>query len=441
MRNKSWINPKSRRMLQLLVTLIVSAGATQVLAQSNFNIKEARKSVVFIKQLTPGLPPAVGSGFIVNKTGMIFTNRHVVVPENGQVTGTKLIVGVPSDTDANKLEYFPAALAYAPPANQNLDFAVLKIAAKDKTREFSKLPISKNLLDLADDVAVLGYPFVQEGQPNVAFNKGSISSSRVMISEHRYYQTDASINPGNSGGPLLNRKGEAVGIVTMQKGNADDIGFALYIDSVKAASTEAIRRSKKIKLKPGPIDIEELGVAGKIEPKKSNWKVVSGKAKETQNSLVVDNSGGTYWIASKKKLPKDFQLIINCRIEFLQGSQVVRVSQRNILRTLAIRFDTLDVKSMILETKGTVLQSSHSMMLLKKEGKDKAVEVVHEGNSDQPFLLSITRLKNKLTVAIDGKEVLSHRGRWPKGENPFCIGGYLSRLTLGDVSILDLSDE
>src|SRR5262249_51188296 len=104
-------------------------GPAQTPTPADFNIAEARKSVVFIKCLTPGLPPAVGSGFLVTANGLIYTNRHVIQPDQ-PIRGTILLVGVPSPRDPDKLDYFRAEVVHVTSAKDPLDFALLKITAR-----------------------------------------------------------------------------------------------------------------------------------------------------------------------------------------------------------------------------------------------------------------------------------------------------------------------
>lgn len=420
----------------LLLLFVSSSLAAE---QARFNIGEARKSVVFIKRITPGIGPSVGSGFLVSDDGLIYTNRHVAVPSDETIKGSVILVGVPSVKDPDLLEYFRAEIAYLPEKSTNLDFAVLKIAARKDQPGFRPLSLTVEKLDLGSDVAVLGYPYVQESQPNLSFNKGSISATRVRFGTRAYYQTDAAINPGNSGGPLLNAKGEAVGIVTLKKGNASNIGFALYLDEVKAGAAQARQQAARITPEPGPFDAAKLPVIASIAPVKANWDMITGQLREERGVLILENNGSHYWMTSKEVLPKDFQLVMQCGIEFLQGNQRLQPSQRSILRTLCVRFDTPDTQSNILERKGSLIQFSHELLLLYREGSNDAVKVARKGNTEDPFVLVITRQGGNYTIAIDGEIALRYDDkRLPSGRYKFSLGGYLSRLAVGEVSIIDL---
>ena len=427
--------------IRLLLSLVVMlfAGSLHA-APPPFNAAQARKSVVFIKRITPGLGPSVGTGFLVDDEGLIYTNRHVAVASDDKIKGTILLVGVPSAKDVEVLEYYRAEIVYSPDKDENLDFAVLKIEARKGRPKFQPLSLSNKKLELGSDVAVLGYPYVQD-KPALSFNKGSISGTQVVIAERSYYQTDAAINPGNSGGPLLNSFGDVVGIVTLKKGNADNIGFALRLEEIKTAAEQAGTRAPRVKTVPGPLLPSELPAVAGIAPKKANWDAGDGEVREEKGSLVLDKNGGSYWVVSKSTLPQNFQLTIPCRIEFLKGNQQIQPSQRSMLRTLCVRFDTEDTDSMILEHRGTLVQYSHERLLLYKQGEPDAAKSVLKGNPEEPFLLVITHLNGAYTVAVDGEILLKYREDLQyKGGKKFCIGGYLSRLHLGEVSIIKLDD-
>ncbi len=332
----------------LASTLSLSAAASAQ-SQTKFNLPKVRKGVVYIQRISAGTGTVTGSGFIVHKDGLVFTNQHVVVAEQKLATPPVLIVGVPSPKDPDTLRYFKAKLVYVP-KNKDLDFAVLKIVRKKGEPAFPTVPMTYKKMPLGGEVAALGFPAVTEEQPALSFNKGSISSTRVRFQGVNYYQTDAAINPGNSGGPLVNAKGEAVGIVTAKKRKADRIGFAVYLSEVKKVN-EAMKLAVKIKVEPGPFNIKDLPRPKLIPVKKTYWDFSKATVKRQKGITMLEKNGGQYAITSNKNLPKNFQLIIRGQIQFLQGGQRIYVTQRDYLRTMCIRFATKDTNIGIMERK------------------------------------------------------------------------------------------
>jgi serine protease Do len=435
-----------RAILSLAVLLVcIAVHLPRAYGQAKINIAEARKSVVYIQRLTPGREPAVGSGFLVNREGLIYTNRHVVQSSNEEIKGTIILVGVPSVKDPDVLNFFRAEVVWVPEKKDELDFAVLRIARREKEPAFQPLAMSYEKAELASDVAVLGYPHVKDDQPNLSFTKGSISSGRVQFDGKSYYQTDAAINAGNSGGPLLNAKGEVIGIVTFKKGNAQNISFALYLSEIKAAAELAQKQAAKVKPEPGPMDPKKRPSLAIIAPKKDNWEAAKGTAvRAERNFLVADANGAPYWLVSKDPLPEDFQLVIRCYVDFLQGAQHLQPSQRSVLRTMCIRFASPDTTTMVLEDKGMLVRFSHSMLTLSKEDgkRGEVLKAEPKGNPDEPFTMVITKKGGDYTITVDDEVYLKCHDEKPlKGGEKFCIGGYLSRLYLSDVSLMPLKDE
>lgn len=162
---------------------------------------------------------SVGTGFIVDSTGYIVTNYHVI---NGK-TENIYVTLYGGDTVKGRTIW----------ANQDLDLAIVKI-------EVSGLPVvkigdSKNL-KIGEPVIAIGNPLGFEFQRTVT--SGIVSGlNRSIVINGGYMedliQTDASINPGNSGGPLVNKAGEVIGINTVKVETAEGIGFAIPINQIK----------------------------------------------------------------------------------------------------------------------------------------------------------------------------------------------------------------
>jgi len=156
--------------------------------------------------------PSLGSGFIIDKEGFVVTNNHVI--ENADQIKVKL------DDDTE----FEAEVVGRDP---NTDLALLKIESK------KDLPVltmgDSDELKIGQWVVAIGSPFGLER----TVTAGIVSAKGRVIGSGPYddfIQTDASINPGNSGGPLLNMKGEVVGINTAIIASGTGIGFAIPVN-------------------------------------------------------------------------------------------------------------------------------------------------------------------------------------------------------------------
>jgi S1-C subfamily serine protease len=199
-----------------------------------------------------------GSGFILDKEGHILTNNHVV--DNAQLVEVTL-------SDKKK---YKATVLYV---DKNHDMALLQI--KDAPNLTPATLAESSSLVVGQRVYAIGNPFGFSG----TMTRGIISAIRSvqMPSGNKIedaIQTDASVNPGNSGGPLLNSRGEVIGITTLiasnPNGGADQsagIGFAIPIQTAKAVIADFAKfgRARRpsldvVTLPIGPDVAEQIGL-------------------------------------------------------------------------------------------------------------------------------------------------------------------------------------
>ncbi|OWR28076.1 serine protease [Saccharibacillus sp. O23] len=186
-------------------------------------------------QLTP---LGLGTGFIFDKEGYILTNNHVV--EGGDV--------IQVTVDGTTKPYEAKLLGHS----ADLDLAVLKITSTDgKDFPYISLGDSNNMA-IGNWVVAIGNP---EGfEHTVTAGVLSAKEREISISDEttgkatqykHLLQTDASINPGNSGGPLLNLKGEVIGMNTAVSTEAQGIGFAISSNTIKNV-VEQLKNNQEI---------------------------------------------------------------------------------------------------------------------------------------------------------------------------------------------------
>ncbi len=189
----------------------------------------------------------LGTGFIVDKTGVILTNNHVI--DGASVVQVKL-----SDD-----REFPGKVVGT---DQPTDIAVVRIDAK----EIRPLPLGdSDAMDVGDWVVAIGNPFglSHTVSAGIISAKGRTSEDVQLdpAGVYDFIQTDASINPGNSGGPLLNLKGQVVGMNSaIRGGGAQGIGFAIPINMIKQLLPMLLRDGRVTRSALGVriIDVHQL---------------------------------------------------------------------------------------------------------------------------------------------------------------------------------------
>jgi len=197
------------------------------------------------------LQRSLGSGVIVDATGLVVTNNHVI--EGADEVKVSL---------ADKRE-FEATLVLKDPRT---DLAILRI--KDSHERFPVLDFAdSDAVQVGDVVLAIGNPF-GVGQTVTHGIVSALARTQVGISDYQFFiQTDAAINPGNSGGALVDLTGKLVGINTAifsRSGGSQGIGFAIpanmvrvVVGSAKTGGNAVVRPWLGAKLQPVTADIAD----------------------------------------------------------------------------------------------------------------------------------------------------------------------------------------
>jgi serine protease Do len=173
-----------------------------------------------------------GSGFLVSADGYIVTNRHVVDDRNAEYT-----------VFTNDGSQYPARVIVR---DETLDIAIIKIEGAN----FPHLSLGdSDALEVGQTVIAIGNALA-EFRNTVSVGVVSGLSRSIVAADSRgkaeelneLIQTDAAINQGNSGGPLLNLKGEVVGVNVAIASGAENIGFALSANVVKSV-VDSVRQA------------------------------------------------------------------------------------------------------------------------------------------------------------------------------------------------------
>ena len=167
----------------------------------------------------------MGSGFVIDKSGIIMTNNHVVAGAD------RVVVSMHDGRE------FVAKEVKTDPVT---DIAIIRI---EPPKDLQAISLGdSDAMQIGDWVLAVGSPFELE----FSVTAGIVSAKqrgRGIAARESFIQTDAAINPGNSGGPLLNLNGEVIGIntaIASRSGGSDGIGFAIPVNMAKWVSRQLI---------------------------------------------------------------------------------------------------------------------------------------------------------------------------------------------------------
>ncbi|MBA3384694.1 MAG: trypsin-like peptidase domain-containing protein [Actinobacteria bacterium] len=178
---------------------------------------------------------SLGSGFVIEKSGHIVTNYHVV-------KGAEIVTVSFSNDEAVRAKVVGI--------DPTTDLAVLKVNTPPRGLTPLRLGRSSSVR-VGDEVVAIGNPFGYERSMTAGIVSaiGRVLEAPNELAIDNAIQTDAPINPGNSGGPLLNARGQVIGVNTqITAGGASDgsvgVGFAIPVDTVRSVTAQIIRVGK-----------------------------------------------------------------------------------------------------------------------------------------------------------------------------------------------------
>jgi Do/DeqQ family serine protease len=186
----------------------------------------------FFDRFFEGMPrqrrqTSLGSGVIIDGSGLILTNNHVI-KDADEIT-VKF---------ANKQEAKGKVVGTDPKS----DLAVIRVSTKED------LPVvalgDSDALHVGEWAIAIGNPFGLDHTLTVGVISATGRSEVGIAAYENFIQTDASINPGNSGGPLLNIRGEVIGINTAIVASAQGIGFAIPVNMARKVMNDLVKKGR-----------------------------------------------------------------------------------------------------------------------------------------------------------------------------------------------------
>jgi serine protease Do len=237
-----------------------------------------------------GSQQGLGTGFVIDKSGLIATNLHVIGearPISVQTAdGKSLVVKAVHASD------------------RALDLAILQVEATELTP-----------LEFGDDKPAAGEPVVLMGNPHGLKHSvvGGVISGTREIDGRTMLQLAVPVEPGNSGGPVIDMQGRVLGVVTMKSAVTENLGFAVAVSDLKT-----------LRDKPNPVPLDRWLTIGAID--RSHWEPLFGaRWQQRAGRILVDGLGagfgGRSLLLAKQEPPQaPYELAVTVKLDDEAGA-------------------------------------------------------------------------------------------------------------------------
>ncbi len=254
-------------ILVVIAALTTTTGSAQSLPDI---IARAKPAVAIVLAQTRG-GVSQGSAFVYDSRGFLLTAAHVV--EDAR----EVIVRLPGRRPL---------LAIVAQQSRNLDVAALRVAEEG----LPSIPLASIRPRVGEEIIVLGYPLAREVDfEDLTATRGIVS--RILL-DQGLLQFDASVNPGNSGGPVLNSRGEAVGIVVGRIRGATGINFAVMTEVAQDVARLALQvpfapTTPSDMQTPAPAPSPPISIPmPAVTPAPNEWVLIGSKGPTPRNTQI-----------------------------------------------------------------------------------------------------------------------------------------------------------
>lgn len=362
----------AKRVEPAVVSIDTKSSVTNPVAQATPQPGTSDDLMDFFRRQMQQRPVyGVGSGFIVDKSGYIVTNNHVVA------RAARITVRLDSGE-----EYLAKIIG----TDIETDIAVLKIDAP-RDLPFVKFGNSTNA-EVGDWVLAIGSPFGL----NKTVTAGIISQKKretpYASAFQKFIQTDAAINPGNSGGPLVNLEGDVIGVnsqIATTTGEYNGVGFALPSEEASYVYSQILKNGK----------VRRGYLGAYLDSVKTEYAKVYG-LKDAKGAIVTDIRDKQSAAALAGLLTGDIIVQFNGQTIESAGDLIARVASTSPDQTITLEYlrergDTLEQKTASIKLGER--PSNNRAAVDDGERRKLPIDGVRE---EKPFGLTLTSLTKPL---------------------------------------------